>query len=188
MKCLHRSSGLHSDCRRTEPVARVGEPNDRSDFEAARVDRELGVSRSGEGGLSPLWNMGSRGDVTLNDRGLWGSEKSETHRPRHYCPPTKLQHQAEPFPTLVHHVGILLKRCSRIIAESSEEGRRRSRRRRGQLTGPTPRVRGAPEYGSAPRQTSPPRPALVERVGPRRESGRPAGWGRSHCGRHASRE
>ena len=41
------------------------------------------MSRSGEGGLSPLWNMGSRGDAALNDRGLWGSEKSETHRPRH---------------------------------------------------------------------------------------------------------
>ena len=84
LKCSLRSSGLHSDRRRTELVARVGEPNDRSDFEAARVDRELGASRSGEGGLSLLWNMGSRGDAALNDRGLWGSEQSETHRPRRY--------------------------------------------------------------------------------------------------------
>ena len=50
LKHSPRSSGLHRFCRWTEPVARVGEPNDRSAFEVARVDREPDVNRSGEGG------------------------------------------------------------------------------------------------------------------------------------------
>ena len=106
LKCSLRSSGLHSDRRRTELVARVGEPNDRSDFEAARVDRELGASRSGEGGLILLWNMGSRGDATLNDRGLWGSEQSETHRPRRSSASlTSIHHHCIGFfPTLPYRI------------------------------------------------------------------------------------
>ena len=50
LKHSPRSSGLHRFYRWTDPVARVGEPNDRSAFEVARVDREPDVNRSSEGG------------------------------------------------------------------------------------------------------------------------------------------
>lgn len=30
------------------------------------------------------WNYGIQADATLNDRGLWVSEFSEPHRPRHF--------------------------------------------------------------------------------------------------------
>ena len=67
---MFRVVGLHSGCRRTGGLARVGEPDDRVLAETAEGLREPEAGRSGEGGSSP--GIGNPGAEPLDDKGPRG--------------------------------------------------------------------------------------------------------------------
>ena len=75
---MFRVVGLHSGCRRTGGLARVGEPDDRVLAETAEGLREPEVGRSGEGGSSP--GIGNPGAEPLDDKGPRGRDGKS--RPR----------------------------------------------------------------------------------------------------------
>ena len=86
---MFRVVGLHSGCRRTGGLARVGEPDDRVLAETAEGLREPEAGRSGEGGSSPGMGTRVRSPSTTKVRGAGAESPGPADRVVFECRPKR---------------------------------------------------------------------------------------------------